>query len=244
LNIEKNISEQINRQGWIKLYRQLTNKAIWKCSTPEQKVVLITLLLMADHTGNEWEWQGKKHITKPGQFITSLKSIAEKAGQGISIQNVRSSLKKFEKYEFLTNKSTKTGRLITIVNWELYQAKPEESTDKPTNDQQRGNKEVTTNKNDKECKEDIYGDFFEQLWKLYPNKRGKQDVKESHKKELYKVGFEKMKQAIDNYNVYIEKNKSWYKAMYGGRFFKSAYKDYLEAEQREEPEIISMYPDI
>ena len=79
MNIEKNISEQINGQGWIKLYRQLTNKAIWKCSTPEQKVVLITLLLMADHKGNEWEWQGKKHITKLGQFITSLKSIAEKS---------------------------------------------------------------------------------------------------------------------------------------------------------------------
>ncbi|MFL0267237.1 hypothetical protein [Candidatus Clostridium radicumherbarum] len=28
---------------------------------------------------------------------------------------------RFEKLGFLTNKSTKTGRLITIDNWELYQ---------------------------------------------------------------------------------------------------------------------------
>lgn len=243
MNIEKNISEQINRQGWIKLYRQLTNKAIWKCSTPEQKVVLITLLLMADHTGNEWEWQGKKHITKPGQFITSLKSIAEKAGQGISIQNVRSSLKKFEKYEFLTNKSTKTGRLITIVNWELYQAKPEESTDKPTNDQQRGNKEVTTNKNDKECKEDIYSVFFETLWKLYPNKKGKSTVSKKSKKAIYEIGIEKMTKAIDNYKKDLQAN-TWKQAMNGSTFFNGRYEDYFDTVQQEEPDIISIYPDL
>jgi hypothetical protein len=243
LNIEKNISEQINGQGWIKLYRQLTNKAIWKCSTPEQKVVLITLLLMADHKGNEWEWQGKKHITKPGQFITSLKSIAEKAGQGISIQNVRSSLKKFEKYEFLTNKSTKTGRLITIVNWEFYQAKSEESTDKSTNDQQRGNNEVTTNKNDKECKEDIYSVFFETLWKLYPNKKGKSTVSKKSKKAIYEIGIEKMTKAIDNYKKDLQAN-TWKQAMNGSTFFNGRYEDYFDTVQQEEPDIISIYPDL
>ena len=52
------------------------------------------------------EWQGKKFTIKPGQFITSLKSIRENAGSGISIQNVRTALERFEKYEFLTSKST------------------------------------------------------------------------------------------------------------------------------------------
>ena len=74
----------------------------------------------------------------------------------------------------------------------------------------------------------------ETLWKLYPNKKGKQDVKDSHKKEIYKIGYEKMKKAIDNYNEYIEKNKDWYKAMHGGRFFKNAYKDYFESQEQPE----------
>ena len=87
-------------KGWIKLYRQLLNKAIWQCSTMEQKVILITLLLMANHEEKEWEWQGEKFKCKPGQFVTSLKSIAEKAGSDISIQNVRTAIAKFEKYNF------------------------------------------------------------------------------------------------------------------------------------------------
>lgn len=139
-------------QGWIKLHRTLIEKPIWKCSTQEQKVILITLLLMANHKPNEWEWNGQKYTLQSGEFITSLKSIAEKAGSGISIQNVRTAIDKFEKYEFLTNKSTNKNRLITIVNWEFYQSKDNESTNKLTSDQQATNKQLTTNKNVKNNK--------------------------------------------------------------------------------------------
>jgi len=111
---------------------------------------------MANHEENEWEWEGQKYKCKPGQFITSLKSIAEKAGLGISIQNVRTALTKFEKYGFLTNQSTNKNRLITIVNWDFYQAK-EDAVNKPANkqltsSQQATNKQLTTNKNDKNVK--------------------------------------------------------------------------------------------
>lgn len=145
-------------EGWIKLHRCLFKKAIWLQSTPEQKVVLITLLGMANHCGKEWEWQGKQFKAEPGQFVTSLESITKKCGKGISTQNVRSSLKKFEKYEFLTQEVTKTGRLINIVNWELYQGLQEETNKEVTKDltksQQTANKELTTNKNDKNDKND------------------------------------------------------------------------------------------
>ena len=151
-------------EGWIKLHRCLFNKAIWQNSTPEQKVILITLLGMANHKGKEWEWKGKQFKAKPGMLVTSLDSICTRCGKGISVQNVRSALNKFEKYEFLTQEVTKTGRLITIVNWGIYQGVIEEgnkdtnkevtndqqSTNKEvTKSQQTGNKEVTTNKNDK-----------------------------------------------------------------------------------------------
>jgi len=129
--------------GYLKLHRELYHKPIWKQSTPEQKVVLLTLLAMAWFNPNEWEWKGSKFKTEPGQFITSLDSIVVDCGKGISIQNVRSSLKRFEKLGFLTNESTKTGRLITIANWALYQPKEDNPTKQPTKTQQRGNKEVT-----------------------------------------------------------------------------------------------------
>jgi len=70
--------------GWISLWRELLDKPIWKQSTPEQKTVLITVLLMANHEESEWEWNCKKFKVMPGEFVTSLESIRKKAGPGIS----------------------------------------------------------------------------------------------------------------------------------------------------------------
>ncbi|WP_035796288.1 hypothetical protein [Clostridium akagii] len=148
----------MQEQGWIKIFRILLDKPIWLQSTPEQKTILITLLLMANHKDKEWEWKDKKFKAKPGQFITSLNSIVKKCGKGISIQNVRTALDRFKKYEFLTYESTKTGRLITIVNWGLYQELKDNANKGinkgVTNNQQSTNKELTTNKNDKNVKND------------------------------------------------------------------------------------------
>lgn len=147
-----------NKGGWIKLYRELLDKPIWFESTPEQKVILVTLLLMANHDGRQWEWQGQQYYAGPGQFVTSLPKIAEACGPGISIQNVRTALKRFEKYEFLTDQSTKKNRLITINNWAFYQDNPNnpnrQANSQLTVNQQSANSQLTSNKNvrNKECK--------------------------------------------------------------------------------------------
>ena len=141
--------------GWVKLYRELKSKSIWQLSSPEQKVVLITILLLANHEENKWEWKGEQFTCKPGQLITSLNSLVRECGDGVSIRNVRTALDRFEKLGFLTNTSTKTGRLITILIWEKYQGKDfvgDKVVDKePTKSRQRPDKDLTTNKNDKEC---------------------------------------------------------------------------------------------
>lgn len=108
-------------------------------------------MLMANHKEKQWEWQGRPYKAKPGQFVTSINSIVERCGKGVSAQNVRTALKRFEKYEFLTNQSTKQNRLITIVNWGFYQDM-EQPTNKATNsqltdDQQTANSQLTTNNN-------------------------------------------------------------------------------------------------
>lgn len=134
------------------------NKAIWTSSSPEQKVILITLLMMANHEGKEWEWQGKQFKAQPGEFVTSAKSIMAKSGIGISRQNVRTALEKFTKYNFLTYQSTKTGLLVNIVNWGDYQGKNDLTNQainhEVTNRSPSPNQQVTTNKNDKNYKND------------------------------------------------------------------------------------------
>lgn len=147
--------------GWIKLYRELKSKSIWQRSSSQQKVVLITILMTVNHEENKWEWKGEEFICKPGQMITSLESLAKECGKDVTIQNVRTAIERFKKLGFLTNESTKTGRLITVVNWDKYQGNDYE-TNKETNkqltkSQQRSNKQLTTikeyknDKNEKKC---------------------------------------------------------------------------------------------
>ncbi|MBD7982974.1 hypothetical protein H9649_00155 [Sporosarcina sp. Sa2YVA2] len=104
----------------MKLHRALRSKPVWTDSTPEQKVVLITLLLLANFEEKEWEWEGKMYISKPRQFITSLASLEILCGKKVSVQNIRTAIKRFEKFGYLTNKSTRQNRLITIVKWDFY----------------------------------------------------------------------------------------------------------------------------
>ena len=137
--------------GWIKLYRCLLDDPIWQCSTNEQKVILVTLLLMANHAERKWEWNGRPYYCKPGQMITSAESIAKKAGPDISRQNVRTALKRLEKMGFLTIQTTKLNTLLTICNWETYQFNPEAANQttnlETTNESPSANQRLTTNKN-------------------------------------------------------------------------------------------------
>lgn len=54
-------------------------------------------------------------------MVTSIAKIKANCGEDISEGAVRCALNKLEKYGFITNTATKTGRLITVVNWGKYQ---------------------------------------------------------------------------------------------------------------------------
>jgi hypothetical protein len=140
-------------RGWLRLHRCLVSKAIWKSSSPQQKTILISILIMANHKAYQWIWKGEKFSVEPGQFISSLASIKELAGKGVSTQHVRTALVLFEKAGFLTNESTKGGRLITIKNWGAYQGiddKANKAANKQlTNSQQTANKQLTPNNNER-----------------------------------------------------------------------------------------------
>ncbi|MCM3743878.1 hypothetical protein M3193_06955 [Sporosarcina luteola] len=134
-------------QGWIKIHRSLLDKPIWTEATSEQKVVLVTLLMMATHDERHWEWKGVQYSLKPGQMITSLPSLVRKCDKGVSVQKIRTALKRFAKYGFLTDESTNQNRLISIVNWDVYQRKDKSGTSEVTDSQQMANRQLTSNKN-------------------------------------------------------------------------------------------------
>ena len=113
---------ELPEDGWLRLWRRLLKKKSWTETTPEHKIVLITLLLMVNYESSKAEWIGKEIVLNPGQMIASLDDIKNNAGRNISVQNVRSALDNLEnKFDFLKQETTTFGRLITILNWKEYQ---------------------------------------------------------------------------------------------------------------------------
>jgi hypothetical protein len=143
-------------KGWVKLYRVLLEKPIWLKSTPEQKAILVTLLLMANHEEAEWEWQGQKFKVAPGQMVTSLASIAKQSGT--TVKAVRCAITKFTRFEFLFQEISKCGRVLGIVNWPMYQGENDEQGIDEGKGRakagQRQGKGRATNKNDKKDEND------------------------------------------------------------------------------------------
>lgn len=78
------------------------------------------------------------------------------------------------------------------------------------------------------CKNADTEEFFESIWKLYPNKKGKGQVSDATKLRLYSVGLDEMKRAIERYIDDLKKEE-WRKPQNGSTFFNSGYVDYLDA---------------
>jgi predicted phage replisome organizer len=94
----------------------------------------------------------------------------------------------------------------------------------------------------REDKNNIYVDFFEQIWQLYPKKEGKGQVSLTQKKKLYSIGLEEMTRAIERY-VKAKQGKDKQYLQNGSTFFNSGYVDYLDANyQEDKPE--SLYQEI
>lgn len=165
-------------QGWIKLHRELLDKPIWTESTYEQRTILITLLLMANHKPAKWLFDGELYECQAGQMVTSLKSIQKLCGKGITRQKLRTCLELFKNLQFLTTKSTKRNTLITIVNYKTYQFIADENNQQNnqhlTNTQPTLNQHLTTNNNVNNVNNVNKTNVdFENFWQLYPNKKGK-----------------------------------------------------------------------
>lgn len=145
-------------QGWIRLWRKLDESPVYQSLSSKQRDVMIQCLLSANHKDFEWEWQGKIVKCKAGQFVTSLDSLRRKCGKDVKVQSLKTALLKLEKWGFLTNESTKQGRIITICNWDTYQSDEgacnKQSNRQLTNDQPTTNRQLTPNKNDKKEEND------------------------------------------------------------------------------------------
>lgn len=74
--------------------------------------------------------------------------------------------------------------------------------------------------------------LFEQLWSLYPLKKGKGSVSDSQKAKLLQIGYEELERAISRYKQYVE-SVEYLHYKNCSTFFNSGYIDYLDANYEE-----------
>lgn len=131
-------------QGFVMLHRKICD---WEWYTDTNtKALFIHLILMANHKDEKWRGE----IIKRGTLITSYGSLS--AQTGLSVQQIRTSLKNLEKTGDILRKPTQRNTLIIVTNYEFYQSPSEKPTNELTNNQQAinkpTNKQSTTNNND------------------------------------------------------------------------------------------------
>ena len=137
--------------GWIKLHRQFKD---WEWYNKSEMVHLFIHCLIKSNfkSGN---FQGME--VEKGSFITSIKHLSDETN--ISIQTIRTCLKKLQLTNEINVKSTSKLTKITICKYESYQYENDEANKHLTNNQQTTNKQLTTieeRKERKEEKEEVY----------------------------------------------------------------------------------------
>lgn len=122
-------------EGWIKLHKQFLD---WEWFTDINTCHLfLYCLVKANFKDTKW----KGIVIKRGSFVTSYQSLSE--ATGLSIRNVRTSLKKLtnKTTSELTHKTTNHYSIITVKNYDKYQLSDKQN-DKQTDKQVTTNKEI------------------------------------------------------------------------------------------------------
>lgn len=90
------------------------------------------------------------------------------------------------------------------------------------------NKSITINSNTNNAHLHEANTRFENLWKLYPNKKGKASVSDKSKRALMQYPEDELIRCIERYKSELAKEE-WRKPQYGSTFFNGGYVDYLDS---------------
>jgi len=133
-------------KGYIKLYRRTLENPI-VTNDNDYFRVWVTLLLMANHSDKKMMF-GKDVIkVHSGELITGRDELAKKCN--VSSSKVERILKKLKSGQQIEQRTCSYGRLISILNWNLYQQSEQQSGQQVNNEWTTSEQQVDTNKNDK-----------------------------------------------------------------------------------------------
>lgn len=214
--------------GWIKLHNKILENPII-CKDTEHLALWVWILLKANHADRDELFAGQRVTIKRGQVKTTIKSISSELH--IDESKVRRILKKFKSDKQIDEQTTSRNTFISLTNWDRYQKSDEQNDELVTNKRRASDEQITNKRQLNDAKNNCKieaSKLFEELWKLYPNKKGKGQVSDAAKLRLFEVGQIEMERAIQRYLDEWQKDSDWRKPQNGSTFFNSGYVDYLD----------------
>ena len=174
--------------GWIKLHKAIMENWVW--SDPIALKAWLDLLLSVNYKDKKAMVGGSLVTIETGQILTSTLKLSER--WECSWRKTDALLKSFEEDQMITIKKCKNGKLLTVLNYKLYQSfsegdcTTESTTDVTTVCTTESTTDVTTQvtqhkniKNNKEIKEEKKGpryfsnDDLEDTFKEFMKMRNK-----------------------------------------------------------------------
>ena len=141
-------------QGYIKLYREITQNPIWQ--DPPKLRLWLLCLMKANHKQAELLIENQVINLSAGQFLTGRLSLEADYNRNIPKKYFVSGktlwrwLKLLESKGAVSIKSTNKYSIVTILNWDNYQR-----SDQPLSSNSSGiNQQLATNNNDKNVNND------------------------------------------------------------------------------------------
>ena len=105
--------------GYVRIYRKLTENPIWIQLAPSVLKVAIYFLLQANYKPSQW-YDGRENVDIPaGSFVTSYASTAEACN--LSVKQVRGAFTHLFRAQFAAYTRADRWTLVTVLNWASYQ---------------------------------------------------------------------------------------------------------------------------
>ena len=114
------------KQGFIKLWRSMLETPLWDSLSVRDKMVAVTILLLAAWQDRPWVIGGKERVLHRGELYITAARLAERCGSDVTERQVRTSLSRLQDGGFLSLKRERRGTLISVTEWDKYQGQEEE----------------------------------------------------------------------------------------------------------------------
>lgn len=185
------------QQGYIRLYRSMIDKG-WS-RRPDYVAVWVYILMRGNYKDQEVMIDGQIVMIQPGQFVTSRKQMS--INTGVHESKIQRILSLFENEQQIEQQARSKYRLISIVNWDKYQAREHHNEQQMNSKRTASEQQMNTDKEGKKERRkekknniSIPDGVSEQVWRDFKDhRRAKkapitQTVLDGFKREADKAG--------------------------------------------------------